>query len=380
MKPTSSSSPFSIRRFKLLLCLAVVLPLVLTSASAQQAAIDYASRAIEASFVARNFSFGTGERIEELRINYVTWGEAKRDKTGKITNAVLLCHGTMGSWRNFVNPWWAANMFGPGKPLDITKYFVIASDSIGTGKSSKPSDGLRAKFPQYRLQDVVRAQHQLVTEALGVQQLVAVIGISYGGRQTWQWSVQYPESMRGIVPLISSPLPNAGRRGMQDFLPLEIIMSDPSWNNGSYTEQPRNFALAIMAFWMTLDGAGHLWEIAPTRERSFSYLPEIAKRQLRVWDANDFAYQMRVNDGFDAYSQLDRVKARVLMINMAGDELVPVALGHAEKALDKLGPKADYLLVKEASGYGHIAVAQTAEIYGPKIGEFLRKLEDAANQ
>ncbi len=344
-------------------------------ATAQPAPVDYASRAKEASFVVRDFSFVTGERMQELRINYVAWGEPKRDKTGKITNAILLCHGTMGNWRSFAG-WWAARMFGPGQPLDITRYFVIASDSIGVGKSSKPSDGLGMNFPKYRLDDVVHAQKRLVTEALGVQELVAVIGISYGGRQTWQWGVQYPELMRGLVPLISSPFPNAGRRGMQDFLPAEAITLDPTWNNGAYKEQPRNFPLAVMTFWLTLDGAGHLWEVAPTRDRSFSYLPEATKQQARSWDANDFLYQMRVNDGFDAYRELDRVKARVLMINMAGDGLVPVELGHAEKVLEKLGTKSDYLLVKEAYGYGHIAVGQTAAVYGPKIAEFLRRLAD----
>jgi homoserine O-acetyltransferase len=229
-------------------------------------------------------------------------------------------------------------------------------------------------FPKYRLDDVVQAQKRLLAEALDVQELVAVVGISYGGRQAWQWGVQYPEAMRGLVPLISSPFPNAGRRGMQDFLPAEAITSDPTWSNGAYKKQPSNFPLAVMMFWLTLDGAGHLWEVAPTREQSFSYLPQATKQQVRSWDANDFLYQMRVNDGFDAYRNLDRVKARVLMINMAGDGLVPTELGQAEKVMQKLGPKVEYLLVKESYGYGHIAVGQTAAVYSPKIGEFLRSL------
>jgi homoserine O-acetyltransferase len=342
-------------------------------ATAQQAPVDYASRAKEASFVVKDFAFVTGERLPELRINYATWGEPHRDKAGKITNAILLCHGTMGSWRGFAS-WWAANTFGPEQPLDTGKYFVIASDSIGTGKSSKPSDGLGMNFPKYRLDDVVHAQKRLLTEALDVHELVAVIGVSYGGRQTWQWGVQYPEAMRGLVPLISSPFPNAGRRGMQDFLPAEAITSDPTWNNGAYKEQPRNFPLAVMMFRLSLDGAGHLWEVAPTREQSFAYLPEATKQQVRSWDANDFLYQMRVNDGFDAYRDLDRVKARVLMINMAGDGLVPAELGHAEKVVEKLGPQAEYLLVKESYGYGHTAVGQTVAVYGPQIGAFLQRL------
>src|SRR3989454_11986763 len=160
-------------------------------------------------------------------------------------------------------------MYGPGQPLDTGKYFVIASDTIGSGKSSKPSDDLRMQFPRYTLTDVVKAQRALLTEKLDVRQLHAVIGISYGGRQAWQWSVQYPEFMRGVVPIVSSPFPNAGRRGMQDFLGIEPLLRDPTWNQGVYTDQPRNFPLAVMAYWMLLGGAGHLWGVAPTRERSF---------------------------------------------------------------------------------------------------------------
>jgi homoserine O-acetyltransferase len=265
-------------------------------------------------------------------------------------------------------------MFGPGQPLDIHKYFVIASDTIGSGKSSKPSDGLRMSFPKYRLDDVVQAQRRLLAEALDVQDLVAVIGISFGGRQVWQWGVQYPDGMRGLIPLVSSPFPNAGRRGMQDFLPAELITSDPTWNNGAYKDQPRNFPLAVMTYWLSVDGAGHLWDVAPTREQAFAYLPEVTKQQLRSWDANDFLYQIRVNDGFDAFRDIDRIKAKVLMVNMAGDGLVPVELGHAEKVMQKLGPKADYVLVKEAYGYGHLAVLQTVAVYAPKIGEFVQQL------
>src|SRR5262245_2201152 len=354
--------------------LALVLLLHVRVAAAQQARVDYAAQAKEAAFVAKDFAFVSGERLPELRVNYATWGQPKRDTTGKITNAILLSHGTMASWRMFAGSWWAANMFGAGQPLDTGKYFVIASDSIGTGKSSKPSDGLRMSFPKYRLDDVVHAQRRLLAEALDIRELVAVIGVSYGGRQTWQWAVQYPDAMRGVVPLISSPFPNAGRRGMQDFLPAEAITTDPTWNNGAYTTQPRNFQLAVMMFAVSLDGAGHLWDVAPTRDQSFSYLPKLTQQALSSWDANDFIYQMHVNDGFDAYRDLSRVKARVLMINMAGDGLVPAELGHAEKVLATLGPKADYLLVKESSGYGHLAVGQTATLYAPKIGDFLQRL------
>ncbi len=223
----------------------------MSAAAAQPAAVDYLSLAKEGSHVVKNFAFASGETLAELRINYATWGAPRRDQAGHITNAILLCHGTTGSWQNFGSPWWSTRMYGPGQPLDTSKYFVIASDTIGSGKSSKPSDGLRMQFPRYTLADVVKAQRALLTEKLDVRQLHAVIGISYGGRQAWQWSVQYPDFMRGVVPIVSSPFPNAGRRGMQDFLGIEPLLRDPTWNQGAYTDQPRNFPLAVMAYCST---------------------------------------------------------------------------------------------------------------------------------
>ncbi len=375
MKVTWPMSPAPFRCFGLAGWLVAILVLLWPSAgAAQPRGADFVSLAKEGSHLIKNFAFVSGETLPELRINYATWGQPKRDAAGRVTNAILLCHGTTGSWRNFVSPWWATKMYGPGQPLDLTRYFVIASDAIGAGKSSKPSDGLRMRFPKYRHDDVVTAQHLLLTDGLGIGQLHAVIGISYGGRQAWQWSVQYPEFVRGVVPLISSPLPNAGRRGMIDFLGLAPLLNDPTWHQGAYAESPRNYPLAVMAYFVFLDGAGHLWDVAPTRERSFQYLPEAARRVTQTLDANDWIYQMRVNDGFDVYSQLDRVKARLLVINMAGDEMVPGELNHIEKAQAKLRAKADYVLIQEAAGYGHFAVTQTIDIYGPKIGEFLNKL------
>lgn len=355
--------------------LLVLLLAAFACAAHAQPATDHAALAKESSFVMRDFTFASGEKLPELRINYATWGEPKRGSDGKINNAILLNAGTMGPWRGFAAAWWANRMFGPGQPLDLGKYFIIAPDNIGAGKSSKPSDGMGAGFPKYRTEDVVRSQYRLVTESLGIEKLVAVIGISYGGRQAWQWAVQYPDTVAGVVPLVASPFPNAGRRGMQDFLSAAIITSDPTWNGGSYKEQPRNFAFALMAYFMSTDGPGNLWDAAPTRERSFAYLPEIAGRFTKLWDANDFLYQMRVNDGFDAFAQIERVKARVLMINMAGDEMVPMQLGHADKVIEKLGSRAEYLLVKEAAGRGHLAVAFTSQVYAPKIGEFVAKLK-----
>jgi homoserine O-acetyltransferase/O-succinyltransferase len=364
------------QRLAYLSCLLVVFALIgLPEAGAQSATVNYITQAKENSYAIKNFTFASGETLPELRINYATWGEPKTDPSGKITNAILLCHGLAQSWQSFGQPFWAGKLYGPGLPLDLTKYFLVAPDNIGTGKSSKPSDGLRMQFPKYNHADTVKAQYLLLTEKLGINHLQAVIGVSYGGRLAWQWSVQYPEFMSGVVSLISHPFPYAGRNGMRDFLCLEILLTDPTWQNGNYTEQPRNLPLSGMAFMLFLDGAGHLWELAPTREKSFQYMSDAVRRGSGTLDANNWMYQLRAVDGYDVYSQLDRVKSRMLIINMAGDGSTAVELGLIEKALEKLGEKAEYLLVKEAFGYGHFAIAYTTDIYGPKIGEFLEKLE-----
>jgi homoserine O-acetyltransferase/O-succinyltransferase len=221
----------------------------------------------------------------------------------------------------------------------------------------------------------VKAQHTLLTEGMGINHLVAVTGYSFGGRPAWQWGTQYLDFITGMIPIASSPFPNAGRRGMQNFLAIEAIIKDPSWENGDYSEQPGNLII-VWAYSMLLnDGTDHLWEVASTREQSFEYLPELFKKVGRDADANNWIYLMRVNDGFDAYSQLHKIKAWVLAINFAGDLNVPAELNHIEKTIEKLGEKGEYLLVKESSKFGHMAFMATMNVIRPKIGKFLRKIE-----
>ena len=165
-----------------------------------------------------NFQFESGQTLALARINYTTLGTPQLDSSGLIQNAVLLIHGTASNWRIYTQDWWANSMYGPGQPLDLGQTFVIISDNIGAGGSSKPSDGLRMNFPSYQHGDVVRAQHDLVTNHLGINQLRAVIGSSFGGRLAWQWAIQYPQAAKSIIPMVASPFPLAGRRGMQDYL------------------------------------------------------------------------------------------------------------------------------------------------------------------
>jgi len=218
---------------------------------AQGPPADYTSVAQGGDLSVRDFRFHDGEVLPELHLHYVTWGKPARNAAGEITNAMLLLHGTLGSGLSWGHaaPLSPAKhpLLGPGGPLDGEKYFVIAPDTIGSGKSSRPSDGLRMKFSHYNLEDIAAAE-RLVAEHLGVHHFVAVLGASMGGRQTWQWGVQYPDWMDALAPMISSPFPNSGRRGIIDFLPEAIIKNDPAWNEGNYTRNPDSARLAALTY------------------------------------------------------------------------------------------------------------------------------------
>ena len=322
----------------------------------------------------RKIEFNGGQTLAPARINYVTLGTPQHDSDGHINNAVLLIHGTASSWQIYAENWWSIQMYGPGQPLDLRSTFVILSDNIGAGSSSKPSDGMRMEFPSYQHCDVVRAQHDLVTNQLGIKQLRAVIGSSYGGRLTWQWAVQYPDAVKGIIPMIASPFALAGRRGMQDYLGIEPLLLDPTWDGGNYNETPRNFPLAIMAYWILMSGVSHLWNAAPTRERSLRHLPRLADKIASKLDANDWIYQLRANDGFNVAPQLEEIQAQVLAIAVDGDEMVPAELGQLDEAKQRLGDKMDIFLARD-SGRGHAALQHELGACAPKITQFLKSLK-----
>lgn len=321
-----------------------------------------------------NIELNSGQTLAPAHINYVTLGTPQHDSDGQIINAVLLVHGTASSWRMYAESWWSSQMYGAGQPLDLSRTFVILSDNLGAGSSSKPSDGLRMEFPSYQHSDVVRAQHDLVTNQLGIKQLRAVIGSSYGGRLAWQWAVQYPHAVKGIIPMIASPFALAGRRGMQDYLGIEPLLIDPTWDGGNYNETPQNFPLAIMAYWIFMSGVNHLWNAAPTRERSLQHLPKLAAKIAAKLDANDWIYQLRANDTFNVSPRLEEIQAQVLAIAVDGDEMVPVELGQLDEAKRRLGDKMDIVLARD-SGRGHAALQHELGACAPKMNQFLKSLD-----
>ena len=254
-------------------------------------------------------------------------------------------HGTGGSGAQFLQPQFADELFGPGQPLDAATHFIILPDAIGHGQSSKPSDGLRMRFPHYTYNDIVRGQYRLVTEHLGVDHLRLVMGTSMGGMQTWMWGEMYPTFMDALVPLASLPTAIAGRNRMARRMMINAIRDDPAWNEGNYTEQPRRgLTAATYLIMMTTSVPLYWYRLAPTPERADAFLADEVARRVAPLDANDTIYHFDASRDYDPSSALERIVAPVLAINSADDQVNPPELGLMEKLLPRVA-HASYLLI-----------------------------------
>jgi homoserine O-acetyltransferase len=307
-------------------------------------------------FIIRDFAFQSGEQLPELRQHYMTLGEPRRGPDGAIDNAVLLLHNTTGSSKGWLSADLAGELFGPGQPLDASKYFLIMPDAIGFGGSSKPSDGLRARFPHYRYQDMVVAQHRLLTEGLGVSHLRLVLGLSMGGMLTWLWGETYPGFMDLLVPLASQPAAMSGRNWIQRRMQIESIRNDPDWNNGDYSEQPWRYTLTPFGALLT-QSVVRLQETAPTREAADALYRQMVER-ARKGDANDRLYQLESSMDYDPAPNLSRITAPVVAINFADDELNPPELGTAAQAISGLPNGRLVLLPASEASRGHYTALQ----------------------
>jgi homoserine O-acetyltransferase/O-succinyltransferase len=340
------------------------LALVLTALFAPGTwAADY-PKPEEGSWVVRDFRFHTGEQLPELRLHYTTIGA----RTGE---PVLVLHGTTGSGANFLTPAFAGELFGPGQPLDASRYFVILPDAIGTGKSSKPSDGLRTGFPKYNYDDMVEGQYRLVREHLGVRHLRLVLGNSMGGMQTWIWAQKYPDSMDIAVPMASLPTEMAGRNWMMRRLLIESIRNDPEWMNGNYTKQPRGLQLASVFFAVGTNGGNQgLFKSAPTREKADQLLAQRLSAPFRG-DANDHLYQWDSSRDYNPSPGLERIRAVLLAINAADDERNPPELGVLEREIKRVKNGRAYVIPASSETAGHGTTGQ-AKFWKKELAEVLQ--------
>jgi len=323
-------------------------------------------------FVARNFRFQTGDVLPELKLGYTTIGTPRRNSSGTITNAVLLLHGTTGTGANWFSPSLAEALFRDGQPLDAGKYYLILADSIGLGRSSKPSDGLKSGFPRYGYGDMVDAQYRLITEGLGVTHLRLVIGTSMGGMHTWLWAERYPGMMDGAVALTSQPSQISGRNFLWRRVIVEAIRNDPEWNGGNYTTLPTRFVHAVPIFTAMIDSATHLQEVAPTREKSIAYYDQIVQGAKGL-DANDYLYRWEASADYDPGPDLEKIRARFLAINFADDLLNPAELKVVERAMVRVKNGKSVLIPPTGKSLGHQNQSRGA-LWGPYVAEFLKGL------
>ena len=279
------------------------MPLILTLCASLAAAWLQAQgpvpQPVEADFVIPNFRFASGETLPELRIHYRTYGTPKKNAQGVVTNAVLVMHGTGGTGAQFVGRTFAGELFGPGQPLDAAQFFVILPDDIGHGRSSKPSDGLRAKFPRYRYADMIESEHRLVTDGLGVNHLRLVMGTSMGGMHTWMWGERYPAMMDALMPLASVPGQISGRNRVWRRTAIDAVRRDPSWKNGDYTVQPEGLRTVAEMLWLFGSNPTLRQASAPTLAQADREIDDYVANYLKTGDANDILYALEASADYD---------------------------------------------------------------------------------
>ena len=307
----------------------------------------------EGVWTARDFRFHTGEVMPELRLGYTTVGEPSGEP-------VLILHGTAGSGAGMLSAAFGGELFGPGQPLDAARYYIILPDAIGAGKSAKPSDGLRARFPRYNYDDMVLAQYRLVTEGLGLRHLRLVLGNSMGGMHTWIWGTTYPGFMDALVPMASQPTEMSSRNWMMRRMLIDSIRNDPDWNGGNYTVQPRSIKVANAFFGVaTIGGSQAYHKAAPTRALADKLLDERLAAPFSA-DANNFLYQWESSADYNPAPGLERVQAALLAINSADDERNPPELGIMERELKRVKGGRLFLIPgsDETRGHGTTGMAK----------------------
>jgi homoserine O-acetyltransferase len=329
----------------------------------------------EDEFTVHDFAFKDGETLKELRLHYTTLGAPVRDVEGRVTNAVLILHGTGGDGHQFLRPQFSGVLFAPGGLLDAAKYFIILPDGIGHGKSSKPSDGLRAHFPHYDYDDMVAAQYALVTKGLNVNHLRLVMGTSMGCMHSFVWGETYPDFMDALMPLACLPVQIAGRNRMWRKMTMEAIRNDPAWNGGDYTAEPLA-GLRAAADLLVVAGSAPLlmqknW---PTRDGADAYVSETIGKDLATLDANDLLYQVDASRNYDPSSALGTIKAQMMWVNSADDFINPPELGIAETKVKQIAQARFVLIPISDATHGH-GTHTWAAVWKDYLAELLKATE-----
>jgi homoserine O-acetyltransferase len=291
---------------------------------------------VEGDCTIRDFKFASGEILPELRLHYRTLGKPEKDAQGKTTNTVLIMHGTTGSGAQFIRPEFAGELFGKNQPLDATRFFIVLPDGIGHGKSTKPSDGMHAKFPRYGYLDMADAQYRLLTDGLGVNHARLVMGTSMGGMHTWLWGELHPDFMDALMPLASLPTQISGRNRVWRRIIIDAIRNDPDWQSGDYEKQPPSLRTAAEMLWFMSSNPVLRQKEAPTLAKTDEVLDKFVDGIVKADDANDVLYALEASRDYDPGPNLPKIRAPLLAINSADDLINPPELGILEREIKRV--------------------------------------------
>jgi len=332
-----------------------IIALAATWAAPAMAEVDYAAQLKQGDAVLRDFTFADGEKMPSLKIHYATLGTPRRDKAGRIVNAVMVLHGTGGSGKQFLAPQFAQELYGPGQPLDLARYYVILPDGIGHGQSSKPSDGLKMRFPKYDYADMVEAQRRLLVERLGVQHLRLLMGTSMGCMHGFVWGAAHPDFVQAMMPMACLPVRIAGHNRMWRKAAIEGIKADPAWQGGEYKSEPvQGLRTAVSLLQVAGFAPLYLQKAYPTPDAADAYIVDRIAKDMPTRDANDLIYQLNASYDYDPSAALERIKVPMTWVNSSDDFINPWDYGIAEKAATRL-PNARYVLIKatdDTRGHG----------------------------
>jgi homoserine O-acetyltransferase/O-succinyltransferase len=328
----------------------------------------------EVDYTIRDFKFQSGETLPELRIHYRTLGKSEKDAQGKTTNAILIMHGTTGSGAQFIRPEFAGELFGKDQPLDATKFFIVLPDGIGHGKSSKPSDGMHAKFPRYGYLDMIEADYRLLTEGLGVNHARLVMGTSMGGMHTWLWGEVHPDFMDALLPLASLPTQISGRNRAWRRIVIDAIRNDPSWDGGEYKTQPSSLRTAAEMLWFMSSNPVLRQKDAPSLTKTDEVLDKFVDQIVKSDDANDVLYALEASHDYDPGPSLEKIQAPLLAINFADDLINPPELGILEREIKRV-PRGRAIVVPTSDktrGHGSHTIAG---LWKDQLVELLKETE-----
>ena len=331
------------------------------------------STAAQADAWYENYKFRDGETLARLRIHYAILGTAHRNPQGEIDNAVLVLHWTGADGRALLTSNYMKALFEPGRPLDAERYYLIFADSVGHGQSSKPSDGLKASFPNYGYGDIVDLQHRLITETLGIKHLHAIIGMSMGGMNAWQWAEAYPDAMDGIMPVVSLPIKVSGRNLLWRRMAINDIRSDPDWNQGNYSKPPKGWLKGYELLRMMIDGVPHLQTIVPDGDAADRFI-ESADKTAAAVDANDMLYSLKSSSDYDPQPQLSLITTKVFALNFDDDEFNPEQLHVLENLMPQVKRGQFVVQPWSEASVGHLTMAHP-ELWAKHVGAFMQDID-----